>query len=397
MKLSQRASSVKPSATLKITALAESLKREGKDVIVLAAGQPDFHTPEYIKTAGKEAIDKNITFYTPVAGMIEFKKAIQQKFLRDNNLHYNLDEIVAGTGAKQIIYNAIFALVDPGDEVIIPSPYWVSYPEIVQLAGGIPIYLNTTIEEKFLINPDKLKKTITNKTKVIILNSPSNPTGAVYPKELLYTVGQLCADRGITIVSDEIYEYLVYDNLTAYSLASLDPALKAITITVNGLSKAFSMTGWRIGFGAGPKDVIKAMTDLQGHCTSNASSIGQYAGITALSRNREQLKEYFDLFEERRNIAYERVSKMPDIETIKPQGAFYIFPNVSAYYGKQYKHHTITDSASFCQYMLEELLISPVPGGEFGDDNYIRISYSINTDLLKKALERFEEGLKKLS
>ena len=396
MKLSQRASSVKPSATLKITALAESLKREGKDIIILAAGQPDFPTPDYIKIAGKEAIDKNITFYTPVAGMIEFKKAIQQKFIRDNNLHYELNEIVAGTGAKQILYNAVFALVDPGNEVIIPSPYWVSYPEIVGLAGGIPVYLNTTLEEKFRINPEKLKKAITPRTKAIILNSPSNPTGAVYPKELLSSIGAICLEHNVAIISDEIYEYLVYDGLTAYAIASLDPQFKDITITVNGLSKAFSMTGWRIGFGAGPLNVIKAMSDLQGHCTSNASSIGQYAGITALSKTREQLKEYYDLFEQRRNIAYDRLKKIPGIETMKPEGAFYIFPKVSAYYGKQYKHHKVTDSATFCQYMLEEMLISPVPGGEMGDDEYIRISYALGTEQLKKALDRFEEGLKKL-
>jgi aspartate aminotransferase len=397
MELAHRVTSIKASETMQITALAESMKRAGKDVIVLAAGQPDFPTPEFIKNAGREALDKNHTRYTAVDGTVDFKEAIRKKFIRDNGLDYNLDEIIVGSGGKHVLFNAVLALLNPGEEAIIPTPYWVSYPSMVELADGVSVYLNTTLDDQFLINPDKLRRAITDKTKLIFLNSPSNPTGMLYTKELLIEIGNICLERDITILSDELYEYLTYDGETAHSIASLEPAFKDITLTINGLSKAFSMTGWRIGYAGGPKNIIRAMSRLQSHSTSNASSIAQYAGITALSKSKEDLKDLFQVFVERREITFERLSNIPNIETIKPQGAFYVFPKVSGLYGTRYKNYEVTDSLSFCSFMLEEMLISPVPGIAFGNDDHVRISYALSTEELITGLERFEEGIKKLS
>ena len=308
-----------------------------------------------------------------------------------------MDEIIVSSGGKHVIFNAVLALLNPGDEAIIPTPYWVSYPSMVELADGVPVYLDTTLDDLFLINPETLKRAITEKTKLLFLNSPSNPTGTMYSKELLIEVGKICLDNGVTILSDELYEYLTYDGEVAHAIASLDPAFRDITITINGLSKAFAMTGWRIGYAGGPKEVIRAMARYQSHSTSNASSISQYAGVTALSKSQEELSDIFEVFTERRDIAFNRISEMPNIETFNPKGAFYIFPKVSEYYGTKYKDCEITDSLSFCSYMLEEMLISPVPGVAFGNDDHVRISYALGTEELKIGLDRFEEGLKKLS
>jgi len=396
MELSQRTQNLKPSATFAIDALAQSLKREGKDIINLSAGQPDFPTPDYIKDAGKEALDRNFTRYTPVAGMVEFKEAICAKFKRDNGLDYAPDEVISGTGGKQVLFNAVQALVDPGDEVIIPAPYWVSYPPMVELAGGTPVVLETGFENRFQIDPDALKKAVTPKTKALLLNSPSNPTGTVYSRELLYEIGKICMDRGVFVISDEVYEYLTYDGAAACSIAALDPDFKDNTITVNALSKAYSMTGWRIGYGGGPKELIGAMTRYQSHATSNPSSIGQYAGITALTSPLDTVRDMVAAFEKRRDLAYERISSMDMVETFKPRGAFYIFPKVSRYYGRRVNGAVISDSFAFCTYMLEEMLIAFVPGAPFGNDGHVRISYSIGTEELSKALDRFEEGLSRL-
>jgi aspartate aminotransferase len=396
MKLSDRAQNLKPSATFAIDALAQSLKREGKDIINLSAGQPDFPTPDYIKAAGKEAIDKNFTRYTPVAGMIEFKEAVREKFKRDNDIDYAMDEVIVCTGGKQVLFNAIQSLINHGDEVIIPVPYWVSYPPMVELAGGISVFLETNFEDKFQINPQSLKDSISSKTKVLLLNSPSNPTGSVYDKELQLEIGNICIENGVTVISDEIYEYLTYDGGKSFALATLTPEMKTNTVTVNGLSKAYAMTGWRIGFGGGPKEVIGAMTRYQSHATSNASSIGQYAGITALTSPLDEVNNMIKVFEKRRDLAYNRLTSMPNIESFKPQGAFYIFPKVSSYYGKKFNNFEVNDSMTFCQFMLEQMEIAMVPGAPFGNDDHVRISYSIGTEELSTALDRFEEGLTKL-
>jgi len=396
MKLSKRARELTPSPTLAIDALAQKLKREGKDIINLSAGQPDFSTPDYIKEAGKQGIAQGFTRYTPVAGMPEFKEAICKKFKGENNVEYMTDEVVCGTGGKQLLFNGLQALLDPGDEAVIPVPYWVSYPPMVQLAGGKPVYLETSFKDRFLISPDKLKQSITNKTKVLMLNSPSNPTGTVYTKERLIEIGKICLDKGVFIISDEIYELLIFDNKAAYSIASLDPAFKDITLTVCGLSKSFAMTGWRIGFSGGPKELISAMTKYQSHATSNASSIGQYAGITALTSPLDTVLSMKKEFEKRRDLAYRRLSSMEDIEAFKPLGTFYIFPKVSAYYGTQYKDYKIIDSLTFSKFMLEEMQLAIVPGAPFGNDDHVRISYSISIADLTNAFDRFEEGLRKL-
>lgn len=396
MDLSTRVQNLKPSATFAIDALAQSLKREGKDIINLSAGQPDFPTPDYLKAAGKEALDKNFTRYTPVAGMVEFKEAVRGKFKRDNDIDYAMDEVIICTGGKQVLFNAIQSLVNPGDEVLIPVPYWVSYPPMVEMAGGTSVFLETNFEDKFQINLQALKDSITSKTKVLLLNSPSNPTGSVYEKELLFEIGNICLENGVTVISDEIYEYLIYDGGKSYALATLSTEMKANTVTVNGLSKAYSMTGWRIGFGGGPKDVIGAMTRYQSHSTSNASSIGQYAGITALTAPLDEVKEMIKVFEKRRDLAYNRLTSMPNIESFKPQGAFYIFPKVLSYYGKKFNGFEVKDSMTFCQFMLEQMELAMVPGAPFGNDGHVRISYSIGTGELSTAMDRFEEGLNKL-
>ncbi|MCP4723763.1 MAG: pyridoxal phosphate-dependent aminotransferase, partial [bacterium] len=334
MEISQRTQDLKPSATLVISATAGQLKDEGKDVVNLSAGQPHFSTPDYIKDAGKEALDKNQTKYTPVPGSLDFKKAIQNKFKRDSGLDYELNEIIVGTGGKQIIFGAVQALVNPGDDVILPVPYWVSYPPMVHIAGANSVFVQTDFENNFLLTPDQLKKAVTPKTKLIILTTPSNPTGMMYNKETLIELGNICLENGIAVISDEIYEYITFDGKKHHSFASLDPEFKKITITGNGLSKAYAMTGWRIGFGGGPQKVIAAMTRYQGHSTSNASSIAQYAGITAVNTPPEEVTPVFKDYEKKRDIAYERLSAIEGVETLKPDGAYYIFPKVSAYYGK---------------------------------------------------------------
>ncbi len=396
MEISQRTKDLKPSATLVISATAGQLQAEGKDVVNLSAGQPAFNTPDHIKDAGKEALDKNQTKYTPVPGSVEFKTAIQNKFKRDNGLEYELNEIIVGAGGKQIIFGAVQALVNPGDDVILPVPYWVSYPPMVHISGANSVFVQTDFENNFLLTPDQLKEAITPKTKLIILNSPSNPTGMMYNKETMIELGNICLENNIAIISDEIYEYITFDGKEHHSLANLDPEFKKITITGNGLSKAYAMTGWRIGFGGGPQEVIAAMTRYQGHSTSNASSIGQYAGITALNTPPEEVKPVFEDYQTKRDIAYERLSGIEGVETLKPDGAYYIFPKVSAHYGKSCDGFEVHDSLTFCQFMLEQMLIAIVPGVAFGADEYVRISFSGDKDDLIRGLDRLEEGLNKL-
>lgn len=396
MQLSTRASNLKPSATLSIDATAQQLKREGKDIINLSAGQPDFGTPDYIKDAGKEALDKNITKYVPVGGMVEFKEAVVKKYKDDNDLDYDASEVIISTGGKQVLFNALQALVNPGEEVIVPVPYWVSYKPMVELTGGTPVFVETRFEDMFQLTPEKLLESITDKTKVLMMNSPSNPTGSMYSWERLTEIGKICAEKNIFIISDEIYEHLVYGGQVMPSIAALDPAFKDITLTVNGLSKSFAMTGWRIGFGGGPKELIAAMTKYQSHATSNANSIAQYAGVTALGSPQETIKMFKETFEERRDYAYDRLTKMDGIETFKPHGAFYIFPKTSAHYGKSFNGKKIENSFDLCGFLLEEQLIAAVPGAPFGNDEHIRISYSISIADLDKAFTRLEEGLAKL-
>ncbi len=397
MMLSKKAQELKPSATLAISATAGAMKKEGIDVLDLSAGQPAFPTPDYIKAACKEGLEKNMTKYTPVPGMVEFKELIRQKFKRDNGIDYAIDEVMCGTGGKQILFNAVQALMDPGDEAIIPAPYWVSYPPMVQLAGGVPVIVQTTMENGFMAKPEDIKKAITDKTKILFLNSPSNPTGMVYSKDVLIAIGKICVENDIVILSDEIYECIEYGSKEICSMANLDPSFKDITVTCNGVSKSFAMTGWRIGFGGGPKQIIGAMTRYQSHSTSNANSLSQYASMAALKTPKEEASKLFEVYDEKRDLTYNKLTSIDGIESLNPDGAFYIFPKVSAYYGKSYKDYKVEDSLSFCKYMLEEMLVAMVPGVAFGNDEHVRISYSGDRDDLIKALDRVEEGLKKLS
>lgn len=396
MKISSKIAKIKPSPTVGISALAQEMKKKGIDVINFSAGQPDFPTPENIKEAGIDAIKNNYTKYTPVPGIPEIKEAVCRKFKRENNLEYTPDQVVVSAGAKQSIYLALQVLLEEGDEAVIISPYWVSYPPQVALTGAKQVIINTTIEDDFKTTAEEIERHFTDKTQVFILNSPNNPTGSMFTKHEIEEIAELCVRKNIFVISDEIYEQLTYDNEEAVSIASLNDKIKEITLTVNGASKTYSMTGWRVGYAAGPKDVIKGMTKLQSQLNTHATSISQWATIEALDNGGEAAKKMAESFDERRIYVIKRLNEIELIKINIPKGAFYIFPQVSAYYGRKYKDTIINDSVSFCKYMLEEMRIALVPGSAFGDDGGIRLSYAASMEDIKNGLDRFEEGLKKL-
>ncbi len=396
MKIAKKIAAMKPSATVSINAIAKEMKRKGIDVVNFSAGEPDYPTPEHIKEAGIQAIKNNHTKYTPVPGVPEILQAICNKLKRENNLEYTPEEVIVSAGAKQSIYEALQVLLEEGDEVIIIAPYWVSYPPQVELTGAKPVIIKTTIETDFKTTAKEIEKHITNKTQVLIINSPSNPTGSMFAKDELEEIADLCVRRNIFVISDEIYEQLTYDNQKAYSIASLNDKIKQITLTVNGASKSYSMTGWRVGYAAGPKEVIKGMSKLQSQLDTHAVSISQYATIEALNNGAEAVKKMREGFDERRKFVIDRIRKIKGIKTNVPKGAFYVFPNVSVFYGKKFNGTVINDSVSFCKFMLEEMKIALVPGAEFGDDQCFRLSYAASMENLKKGLDRLEEGLNKL-
>jgi aspartate aminotransferase len=396
MKIAKKIAAMKPSATVSINAIAKEMKRKGIDVVNFSAGEPDYPTPEHIKEAGIQAIKNNHTKYTPVPGVPEILQAICNKLKRENNLEYTPEEVIVSAGAKQSIYEALQVLLEEGDEVIIIAPYWVSYPPQVELTGAKPVIIKTTIETDFKTTAKEIEKHITNKTQVLIINSPSNPTGSMFAKDELEEIADLCVRRNIFVISDEIYEQLTYDNQKAYSIASLNDKIKQITLTVNGASKSYSMTGWRVGYAAGPKEVIKGMSKLQSQLDTHAVSISQYATIEALNNGAEAVKKMREGFDERRKFVVDRIRKINGIKTNVPKGAFYVFPNVSVFYGKKFNGTVINDSVSFCKFMLEEMKIALVPGAEFGDDQCFRLSYAASMENLKKGLDRLEEGLNKL-
>ena len=396
MKISRKIKNIKPSPTIAISSLAGEMKRKGINVINFSAGQPDFPTPENIKEAGIQAIRNNYTKYTPVPGIPEIKEAICRKFKRENDLEYNPDQVIVSSGAKQSIYLALQVLLEEGDEAVIISPYWVSYPPQVELTGAKPVIINTTIEDDFKTTAGEIEKYITDKTQLLILNSPNNPTGSLFSKNELEEIADLCVRKNIFIVTDEIYEQLTYDNQKAVSIASLNDNIKQITLTVNGASKSYSMTGWRLGYAAGPKELIGGMSKLQSQLDTHAVSISQYATIEALDNGAESARKMRESFDERRKYVVKRLNEIDGIKTNVPKGAFYIFPQVSAYYGKKYNDTIINDSVSFCKYMLEEMKIALVPGSAFGDDQCIRFSYAVSMEDIKNGIDRLEEGLKKL-
>jgi aspartate aminotransferase len=387
MKLAKRVSSLTPSSTLAITAKAKELKAAGHDVIGLGAGEPDFNTPQHIIDAAIKAMNEGHTKYTPSGGLPSLKNEIIKKLKDDQNLSYEPSEIIVCVGAKHALYTLFQVILDEGDEVIIPTPYWVSYPEQVKLAGGVPVYVEGLEENEFKITPEQLKSAITERTKAVIINSPSNPTGMIYTEDELKALGEICLQHDILIVSDEIYEKLVYGNHKHVSIAQLSPELKAQTIIINGVSKSHSMTGWRIGYAAGNKEIIRAMTDLASHSTSNPTSIAQYATIAAYSGPQEPVEEMRKAFEERLNIIYEKLIQIPGFTCVKPQGAFYLFPNAREA-ATMAGYNTVDE---FVEALLEEAKVALVPGSGFGAPDNVRLSYATSLELLEKAVERIKQ------
>ena len=388
---------IKPSPTMAVTQKAKELKASGKDIIGLGAGEPDFDTPDNIKQAAIKAINDGDTKYTAVDGTTALKKAIIKKFKEENNLDYQIDQITVGTGGKQVIYNAMMATLNEGDEVIIPAPYWVSYPDIVLLAGGTPIILECNEKQGFKINPSQLEKSITKKTKWIILNSPSNPTGACYSKEEIKEIGEVLEKHPhVFILSDDIYEHVTYGNFKFFTIAQIDN-LKERVLTMNGVSKAYSMTGWRIGYAAGPIDIIKAIAKIQSQSTSNPSSISQAAAVEALNGVQDFIKDRATSFQERRDFVVKTLNKIEGIECLNPDGAFYVFPSCKGLIGKKdSKGKEIKKDIDFVQSLLENNGIAVVQGSAFGLEGFFRISYATSMENLKMALEKITSFCKSL-
>lgn len=395
--ISKKVGGIAPSLTLEITAKAKKMKAEGISVIGFGAGEPDFNTPEYIINGAKKALDIGFTKYTPAAGMPELKKAICDKFLTDNGLEYTPDQIVVSNGAKSSLYHAICAVVEEGDEVIIPTPFWLTYPELVKLAGGVCVYIKAGKESNYKITADQLKDAITDKTKCLILNTPNNPTGAVYSLDELKAIAKVCEEKGILVISDEIYEKLVYAGEKHYSIASLSDYMKEHTVVVNGMSKSYSMTGWRIGYIGAPKTIAKAVSSMQSHTTSNACSISQYASMVALTDTEgvEFIEKMQKIFDERRIYMLQRLSKMENVICIEPKGAFYVFVDISNFIGKEFDGVKIDGSLSFADCALKKG-VALIPGVAFGDDKSIRLSYAISMEDIKEGLNRFEEFIKEI-
>jgi aspartate aminotransferase len=397
MKLSARAERLQPSATLTITAKAKALKSQGVDVIGFGAGEPDFDSPDHVKEAAIKAINEGMTKYTGVGGIDELKDAIICRLKEDHNLEYEKSEIIASVGAKHTLYNVIQVLFDKGDEVIVPAPYWVSYPEQIKLAEATPVILETKESDGFKITPTALKQHINSNTKALILNYPSNPTGATYNEAELRAIVDVAMDAGLIIISDEIYEKIIYGGIKHIPVASLGEDIKKATILVNGVSKTYSMTGWRIGYAAGDKGVISAMSKLQGQSTSNPTSISQWAAIAALRGDHQIIDDRTKEFEQRKNYIVEKLNDIPQINCFDPQGAFYVFPNVSGCYGKEYNGKIIKDSLDFTEFILDEAKVAVVPGVAFGADDYVRISYATSMDDIVKGIDRMTEAIQKLS
>ena len=390
---SERVQKMEISATLAMAAKARELKNEGKDIIGLSLGEPDFTIPEFIKKSAKQAIDENYNSYSPVDGYAELKQAIALKFKRDNGLTYGLDQIVVSTGAKQSLYNVAMAIINPGDEVILPAPYWVSYRDIVKLADGIPVEVKTTIDADFKMTPEQLRAAITDKTRMLWFSSPCNPSGSFYHQSELEALAEVLNDHpNIIIVSDEIYEHINFSKESHASIASI-PSLYDRVVTVNGVSKAFAMTGWRIGYIGAPAWIAKACNKLQGQVTSGANAIAQRAVITALESPVSKIDYMIEAFHQRRDLVLKLLGAIPDFKLNVPEGAFYVFPDISEYFGKTLRGKTINNASDFSLYLLEEAGVATVTGEAFGDSNCIRISYAASEESLKEAIRRISEAL----
>ncbi len=393
MALSRIAREVKTSATLAITAKAKQLAAKGIDVVGFGAGEPDYDTPENVKNAAIKAIRDGFTKYTPTAGAPALKEAICEKLFKENNLKYNPSQVIVSAGAKQSILNMVLVLCDAGDEAIIPSPYWVSYPEMVVMAGAKPVFLPTTDKEQFKITRESLARAITPKSKLLFMNSPNNPTGMVYTEKELREIICLAVEKGLYVISDEIYERIVFDGIKHVSPASFSDACYQKVVTVNGFSKVYSMTGWRLGYAAGPEEIVKAATNVQDHTTSGANSITQIAGVEALRGNQDSVKNMVSEFDRRRKYIVGRLNKIPGVSCLLPQGAFYAFPRVTGLYTKKICGQPVTNSFDLVNLLLEKAHVAFVPGAPFGSDEYIRISYATSMENIEKGMDRFEKFL----
>ena len=396
MSVSQRARNIVPSATLTISATARRMRAEGIDVIGFGSGEPDFDTPDHIKEAAIQAIREGFTKYTASGGIDELKDAVVAKLERDNGLEYTRDQVLISCGGKHSLYNVFQALLEPGDDVIIPAPYWVSFPEQVKLCDGKPVFAQTSEREGFRLHRALVEPLVTPRTKILVVNSPSNPTGAALTRVELQGLAELAVQRGFWLLSDETYDSLVYDGHQHVSVASFGDAVYARTILVNSLSKAYAMTGWRIGYTAGPREIIKAMDSIQSQETSNPTSIAQRAAVVALTGAQDSTHRMREEFDRRRRSIVKRLNEMPGISCLSPQGAFYVFPNVSGTYGKSHAGKTLTNSTDFAAYLLDEARIAVVPGVEFGSDAHVRISYATSMANIEKGMDRMAAAVGQL-
>ena len=394
--LSKRAASLKPSPTLAISAKEKALKAQGVDIAGFGAGEPDFDTPAHIKEAGIKAINDNFTRYTPVGGIDPLKDAIIEKFKRDNELTYKREEILVSCGGKHGLYNLFQALFQEGDEVIVPAPFWVSYPPMIELAGGTPVIVETREEDDYQITSEILKKYLTPRTKAVILNYPSNPVGSVFYRENLEAIGRLAVERDFFLISDEIYEKLVYDDYTHVSIASMDNAFKERTIICHGVSKTYAMTGWRIGYSAGPAAIIKAMGNIQSQSTSNPTSISQMAAVAALSGKQDFISTMVAEFKKRKDFLVKNLRSIEGVTCYDPKGAFYVFPNFNVVLGRKYKDRSVDSSTALTEILLDEFHTAVVPGVEFGKEGYLRLSFATSMEVIEKGVERIKKAVASL-
>lgn len=394
--LSRMAQNIAPSATLAIGAKAKELISQGINIISFTVGEPDFNTPEHIRNAAKKALDDGFTKYTATSGIIELKKAICNKLKNDNNIEYQPQNIVVSTGAKQALLNSLMAILNPGDEVIVLKPYWVSYPEMIKIAGGIPVFVDSCPENEFKVAINDIQKAITNKTKAIMFNSPCNPSGAVYTADEIRLLAEVVVKNDIYIIADEIYEKLIYDEgYEHFSIASLNEEIKDRTIVINGVSKTYSMTGFRIGYSAAPENISKLIANIQSHATSNPNSIAQKAALTAISGSQELAETMKKAFKDRRDYMVQRISSMEGVTCVRPHGAFYVMMDMSNIYGKTYKGNVLNE-ALFAKILLEEFNVAVVPCSSFGEPNFIRLSYAMSMEDIKEGLDRIEKFIKEI-
>ena len=396
MKIAQRVSQITPSVTLAITAKAGQLKAEGKDIVSFGAGEPDFNTPQNIIAAAVRAMNEGKTKYTPVPGIPELRTAISEKLKTDNGLNYEPSQILVSTGAKQSLANALLALVDSGDEVLMAVPYWVSYPELVKLADGVPVLIQGDPANQYKLTPELLEAAITPRSTILILNSPNNPTGTIYTREELRALAEVALAHDLIIISDEMYEKLIYDGGEHVSVASLSPAIYDRTITVNGVSKAYAMTGWRIGYLAGPAALVKPMTSIQSHMTSNACSIAQYASLEAIAGDQNFVGEMQKEFEARRDLLVELIGAIPGLDLVRPQGAFYVMMDIRSLIGASHQGQPIRDALDFADRLLTEQLVAVVPGEGFGLPGFVRLSYATSRENIEKGMARIRDFIQTL-